>query len=84
MLAVPAIKKYVVVRYFRRSDPRTGADTEYTPETPYTGAVDKPYLLDPRGPDGLGPLIAEIVDQAPSSSSNSSSDSAGDSGKEKN
>lgn len=71
-------KQYVVVRRFRRTDKRTGVDTIYVPEKPYTGPVDKPYLLDPKGPDGKGPLIAEVAD-----SSSSPSPSAGDSGKEK-
>lgn len=73
--------QYVVLRYFRRTDKRTGADTIFEPNTPYTGAVDKPYLLDPQGPDGQGPLIAEVV--ADSSSPSSPSPSVGDSGKEK-
>lgn len=81
MLAVPA-KKYVVLREFRRTDPRTGIDAVYVPdsETPYMGPVDKPYFLDSEGPDGKGPLLAEGTNPAPPSSP---SDSAGDSGKEK-
>lgn len=75
-----AAKKYVVVRRWRRTDRRTGAETRFVPNTPYTGLVE-PLLLDPNGPDGKGPLIAEVIDPAPSSAS--PSDSADDSGKEK-
>lgn len=53
-------KQYTTVRAWRFSDPRTGADTNYAPGDPYEGPVDaNPYLLDPQGPDGCGPLIAE-------------------------
>jgi hypothetical protein len=53
-------KSYEVVRAWRYVDPRTGDPTDYTPGDPYTGAVDaNPFLLDPQGPDGCGPLIAE-------------------------
>jgi hypothetical protein len=72
-----AAKQYVVLRSFRRTDRRTGAETRYVAEKPYTGAVDKPYLLDPSGPDGNGPLIAEVVADP------ISPPAAGDSGKEK-
>lgn len=83
---MPAAKKYVVLRYFRLTDPRTGVDASFAPGAPYVGAVDNPYLLDSEGPDGKGPLIGEVVDEpAPSKAPSSSpSDSAGDSGKEKN
>jgi hypothetical protein len=53
-------KSYTVVRAWRYVDPRTGAATDYEPGDPYTGATDtNPFLLDPAGPDGRGPLIAE-------------------------
>jgi hypothetical protein len=58
-------KSYEVVRAWRYVDPRTGEPTDYTPGDPYTGAVDaNPYLLDPAGPDGCGPLIAEKTAKA--------------------
>jgi len=52
-------KQYEVVRAWRRTDPKTGDDTNYAPGDVYDGPVDKPYLLDSQGPDGQGPLIAE-------------------------
>jgi len=53
-------KSYEVVRAWRYVDPRTGDPTHYQPGDPYTGPVDaNPHLLDPQGPDGCGPLIAD-------------------------
>lgn len=53
-------KSYEVVRAWRYVDPRTGDPTDYKPGDPWTGPVDEnPYLLDPQGPDGCGPLIAD-------------------------
>lgn len=53
-------KSYEVVRAWRYVDPRTGEPTDYQPGDPWTGPVDEnPFLLDPAGPDGCGPLIAE-------------------------
>ena len=53
-------QSYEVVRAWRYVDPRTGDSTDYQPGDPYTGAVDEnPFLLDPQGPDGCGPLIAD-------------------------
>lgn len=54
-----ASKQYEVIRPFDRTDPRTGVDTAYQVGDVFPGPVDKPYFLDPRGPDGKGPLIAE-------------------------
>jgi hypothetical protein len=55
-------KQYEVIRPFRRTDPRTGVDTMFEVGDVYPGAVDaEPYLLDPGGPDGKGPLIAETA-----------------------
>jgi hypothetical protein len=53
-------KSYECIRAWRYVDPRTGADTHYAPGDPFEGPVDEnPHLLDPAGPDGCGPLIAE-------------------------
>lgn len=65
-----ASKQYEAVREFSQTDPRTGVDTDYKIGDPYTGPLDKPYLMDSRGPDGKGPLIAEkttpvVSDSAP-------------------
>jgi hypothetical protein len=70
-------KQYVAIRHFRQADPRTGAVTIYegTGTEPYTGPLDLAYLLDPSGPDGQGPLIAEKSTPIPAAS--------GDSAKEK-
>lgn len=54
-----ASKQYEVVRPFRRTDPRTGAESRFEVGDVYPGPVDQPYYTDPRGPDGKGPLIAE-------------------------
>lgn len=56
---MPVSKQYEVIRPFRRTDPRTGFDTHFKVGDAFTGAIDKPYLLDPDGPDGKGSLIAE-------------------------
>lgn len=57
---VVTASKYEVVRPWRYVDPRDGAVTEYAVGDPWDGPTDKnPYLLDPGGPDGAGPLIAE-------------------------
>lgn len=53
-------KQYKVIRSFRRTDPRTGDVDSFAVGDPYSGPVDKPYLLAPAGPDGNGPLIAEV------------------------
>lgn len=52
-------KQYEVVRAWRWTDPQTGKDTHYAVGDPYAGSMDNPHLLDPAGPDGNGPLIAE-------------------------
>jgi hypothetical protein len=75
-------KQYEAIRDFQQTDPRTGVVTSYKVGDAYSGPLDLPYLLDPAGPDGSGPLIAE------KSSSSSASDSSGkassdSSGKEK-
>lgn len=54
-----AEKRYEVIRPFRWADPKTGADTHYKVGDVYPGPVNKPYLLDPAGPDGKGPLLLE-------------------------
>lgn len=52
-------KQYEIARFHRRTDPKTGDDTLYEVGEPYSGPLDKPYLLAPGGPDGKGPLIVE-------------------------
>lgn len=66
-----AAKQHAVVRYFRLTDKKTYLDTHWTPSEPYTGPLDNPYLLHPDGPDGKGPLIAELPVTAPASSNSS-------------
>lgn len=51
-------KEYVVVRKFTRVDPRTGIGTRFKKNDVYDGPLDQSYL-DPAGPDGKGPLLAE-------------------------
>lgn len=65
-------KQYEVIRAFRRTDPRTGADTAYKVGDAYPGPLDKEYLTDEAGPDGLGPLIAEKSTPAPAPASSDS------------
>jgi hypothetical protein len=57
---VPA-KQYKVIRSFTRTDRRTGADTDYSVGDVYPGPVDTDYLTSVEGPDGWGPLIAEVA-----------------------
>jgi hypothetical protein len=56
---VPPAKQYEVLRFFVRTDRRTGAETPYKVGDVYAGPLDKDYLTSPEGPDGKGPLIAE-------------------------
>jgi hypothetical protein len=58
--ATPAVE-HVAIRKFHQMDPRTGRTTFYlgSGDELYTGSLEYPYLLDPSGPDGQGPLIAE-------------------------
>lgn len=53
--------EYVAIREFRQMDPRTGRVKVYqgSGDELYTGSLEYSYLLDPGGPDGQGPLIAE-------------------------
>lgn len=71
-----AAKQYEVIRPFQQTNPNTGVVTNYLVGDAYSGPLDLPYLLDPAGPDGQGPLIAEKV-SASSDSSKTSSDSSG-------
>jgi hypothetical protein len=64
-------KQYVAIRWFRQTDPRTGNDTIFEVGDPYSGPLDLPYLLDQKGPDGRGPLIAEKSTPTASSASDS-------------
>jgi hypothetical protein len=50
-------KQYVVLREFRRVD-KNGEIASYAKNDVYSGPVDATYL-DPSGPDGNGPLVAE-------------------------
>lgn len=52
-------KQYEVLRPFRRTDRRTGAETFYEVGDLFPGPVDQPYYLDQRGPDGRGALLKE-------------------------
>lgn len=52
-----ATEQYECTRVWRHVDPHTGAVTDYEVGDPYEGPLDYPYLLDPQGPDGKGPLI---------------------------
>lgn len=67
-----ATLEYVAVRHFRQSDPRTGKVTVFEPGDLYAGSLEFPYLLDPSGPDGQGPLIAEKSVPAPAAASGES------------
>ena len=53
--------EYVAIRKFHQMDQRTGKVKVYegTGDELYTGPLEYSYLLDPKGPDGQGPLIAE-------------------------
>lgn len=64
-------KQYEVVRPFRRTDRRTGADSHFEVGQVYSGPIDASYL-DPAGPDGRGPLIAEKSAPAPAAPSSDS------------
>lgn len=46
-----------VLRDFRYVDPQSGESTKWKAGDSYTGRMDNPWLLDPNGPDGKGPLI---------------------------
>jgi hypothetical protein len=63
-------KQYEAIRVWRRTDPRTGADTNYVPGDPYTAPVE-PNMVSPEGPDGKGPVIAEKSTPAISGDSSS-------------
>jgi hypothetical protein len=67
--------EYVAIRWFRQCDPQTGKPKIYegTGDELYTGPLNLPYLLDPSGPDGKGPLIAEKSSPAPAATSGDSS-----------
>jgi hypothetical protein len=72
------VKQHVAIRQFRQYDPQTGKPKTYvgSGDELYTGPLGLPYLLDPAGPDGKGPLIAEksdVVKPAPPAASGDSS-----------
>jgi hypothetical protein len=70
---VPAGKQYKAIRAFSRTDPKTGAESTYKVGDVYPGPVDKDYLMSKDGPDGRGPLIAEVaVPSSPAPASDSS------------
>jgi hypothetical protein len=52
--------QHVAIREFHQHEPPSGKPKFYagTGKELYTGPLDLPYLLDPDGPDGNGPLIA--------------------------
>lgn len=53
-------KKFVAIRVWRRVDPDTGTSTDYAIGDPYLGRVDDCQVA-PEGPDGHGPVIAEVI-----------------------
>jgi hypothetical protein len=61
------VPKRRVLREFRRAD-KNGNFTSYKPGDPFSGVPGK-YDLDPSGPDGRGPLLADEVDPTPTDSS---------------
>lgn len=61
-------KQYVVLRDFSRTDQKTGDTASYKVGDAYSGVVDSSYL-DPQGPDGKGPLLAEKLSPASTDSS---------------
>jgi hypothetical protein len=76
--SAPDAKEHVAIRKFHQYDQLTGKPKNYegTGEELYTGSLEYPYLLDPAGPDGRGPLIAEksdVVQPAPPAASGDSS-----------
>jgi hypothetical protein len=68
---VPAGKQYKVIRPFRRTDEKTLVDVDYKVGDAYPGPVDKPYYTSPEGPDGKGPLLAEVSVPTPAPASDS-------------
>lgn len=70
---MPPAKQYKAIRPFIRTNPKTGVDTAYNVGDAYPGPVDKDYLMSAEGPDGRGPLIAEVaVPQIPDPSASDS------------
>lgn len=63
--------QHVAIRVFHQHEPPMGKTKFYagTGDELYTGPLDLPYLLDPAGPDGNGPLIAESTIPAASGDS---------------
>lgn len=57
-------KQYEVLRNFRMTNRRSGAASHHEAGSLYSGPLDNEYLLDPQGPDGKGPLIAEKASPA--------------------
>lgn len=53
-----------VRRQWHFRDPQTGV-THWGPGDIYTGPLDNPYLDDPSGPDGRGPLLNPIAGDEP-------------------
>lgn len=60
-------KQYAVIRDFSRVD-KFGQSTSYKANDPYSGSLEK-WDLDPAGPDGKGPLLAEKPSTTPDSTS---------------
>ena len=63
--------EHVAVRKFHQDLPGGVTAYEGGGDELYTGPLDLPYLLDPQGPDGQGPLIAEKPTPAPAVSGDS-------------
>ncbi len=68
--------QFVAIRPFVQTDQKTWKPKKYVGDGSelYTGPLDLPYLLDPNGPDGQGPLIAEKSDPAPAAASGDSNE----------
>lgn len=58
MAGASASDEKVVLRPFRRTDPRTLKDTNFNPGDPFTEALEDYHESDD-GPDGNGPLVGD-------------------------
>lgn len=59
----------VVLRPFRRTDPRTLKDTLFNIGDPFTDEVTEDYYESEDGPDGKGPLVGDKpAEEAPAES----------------
>lgn len=63
MAGASASDDKVVLRPFRRTDPRTLKDTLFNVGDPFTEAVTEDYYESEDGPDGNGPLVGDKPDE---------------------